>query len=146
MTREQFNLLAKRLRWRLWEESFRTGNFGDDIFVHGSRALGTARADSDLDIGIRVGVVRFDALVHDRIARVRIGSDKAETLNEALRQERLHAGEAGISGVRKEIQLLVNVEMALGFEKGVQITVIKERGKFDRGPFIELPGQRFVTA
>ena len=74
----------------------------------------------------------------DRLARVTPGSDKWETLREAIRQGRLHAGEAGISGIRKEIQRLINEEMNLGFAKGVQITVICEEGPFDQGPFIPL--------
>ena len=49
---------------------------------------------------------------------------------------RLHSGEAGISGIRKEIQRLINEEMGLDFTKGVQVTVIREAGPFDEGPFI----------
>ena len=66
------------------------------------------------------------------------GGDKWETLQEAARRGRLHAGEAGISGIRKEIQRLINEKMNLGFAKGVQITLIREAGPFDQGPFIPL--------
>jgi hypothetical protein len=59
-------------------------------------------------------------------------------LLEAARQGRLHAGEVGISGIRKEIQRLINEEMNLGFAKGLQVTVIREAGPFDTGPFIPL--------
>jgi hypothetical protein len=138
MTEEQFREVSVRLRRRLNEEQARTGDLGDDFFVHGSRGSGTAAADADLDIGIRVSAARFDQLIQERVARVRPGSDKWETLQEAARQGRLHAGEAGISGVRKEIQRLINEEMNLGFAKGVQVTVIREAGPFDQGPFIPL--------
>jgi len=138
MTEEQFQEISNRLRDRLKQEAGRTGDFGDDIFVHGSRGRGTAASDADLDIGIRVSAERFDQLIQDRLARVRPGGDKWETLQEAVRQGRLHSGEAGISGIRKEIQRLVNEEMNLGFAKGVQVSVIREAGPFDQGPFIPL--------
>ena len=108
MTEEQFKQVSDRLRGRLKQEAGRTGELGDDIFVHGSRGRGTAGADADLDIGIRVSAERFDQLIQDRLAQVKQGGDKWETLQEAVRQGRLHAGEAGISGIRKEIQRLIN--------------------------------------
>jgi hypothetical protein len=138
MTEAQFQQVSDRLRRRLKEEAARTGDFGDDLFVHGSRGKGTAEPGADLDIGVRVAAGRFDQLIRERAARVRRGSDKWETLQEAVRQGRLHSGEAGISGVRKEIQRLINEEMNLGFAKGVQVTVIREAGPFDQGPFIPL--------
>ena len=121
------------------EEAGRTGDFGNDIFVHGSRGRGDAAAGADLDIGIRVSAATFDQLIQARLARVRPGSDRWETLQEAVRQGRLHSGEAGIPGIRKEIQRLINEEMNLGFAKGVQVTVIRQAGPFDQGPFIPLP-------
>ncbi len=138
MTEEQFQLVSDRLRDRLRQEAARTGDLGDDLFIHGSRASGTAAPDADLDIGIRVSAERFDQLIQDRLLRVREGGDKWKTLQEAVRQGRLHAGEAGISGIRKEIQRLINEAMNLGFAKGVQVTVIREAGPFDQGPFIPL--------
>jgi predicted nucleotidyltransferase len=138
MTKEQFQQVSDRLRERLKQAADRTGDLGSDIFVHGSRGSGTAAVDADLDIGIRVSAERFDQLIQDKLARVKEGGDKWETLREALRQGRLHAGEAGISGIRKEIQRLINEEMNLGFAKGVQVTVIREAGPFDQGPFMPL--------
>jgi predicted nucleotidyltransferase len=138
MTEEQFQQMSARLRERLKQEAGRTGDLGDDIFVHGSRGRGTAASDADLDIGIRVSAECFDQLIQDRLARVGPGSDKWETLQEAVRRGRLHSGEAGISGIRKEIQRLINEEMNLGFAKGIQVTVIREAGLFDEGPFIPL--------
>lgn len=138
MTEEQFQQMSDRIRERLQQVACRTGDLGDDIFVHGSRGSGTAASDADLDIGIRVSVERFDEMIQERIVRVNQGSDKWDTLQEAIRQGRLHSGEAGISGIRKEIQRLVNEEMKLGFAKGVQVTVIREEGPFDQGPFVPL--------
>jgi hypothetical protein len=138
MNEEQFRKMSDRLRNRLKEEAYRTGDFGDDFFVHGSRGRGDADPDADLDIVIRVSAEKFVQLIQDRLSHVKEGSDKWETLQVAARQGRLHAGEAGISGIRKEIQRLVNEEMNLGFDKGVQVTVIREAGPFDQGPFIPL--------
>lgn len=139
MTKEQFRQMSGRLRKRLNEERNRTGDLGDDLFVHGSRGRGDAASDADLDIGIRVSAERFDELIQGRLTRVRQGSDRWETLQEAIRQGRLHAGEAGIGGIRREIQGLINKEMRLGFTEGLQLTVIREAGPFDQGPFIPLP-------
>jgi predicted nucleotidyltransferase len=138
MTVEQTQQLSDRLRERLKEAADRTGDLGDDIFVHGSRGRGTAASDADLDIGIRVSAERFDQLVQMRLANVKIGGDKWKTLRRALERGRLHQGEAGISGISREIQRLINEEMGLGFTKGVQVTVIREEGPFDEGPFIPL--------
>jgi predicted nucleotidyltransferase len=138
MTEDQFQRISTLIRDRLHQESSRTGDFGNDIFVHGSRANQTAAIDADLDIGIRVSTEKFEQLIQERLNRVNEGSDKWETLQEAARRGRLHAGEAGISGIRKEIQRLINDAMNLNFAKGVQITVIREAGPFDQGPFISL--------
>lgn len=131
MSEKQFQQLSDVLRARLKQEAGRTGDLGSDIFVHGSRSRGAAAADADLDIGIRIAGERFEQLIQDKLARVREGGDKWKTLHEALQHGRLHAGEAGISGIRKEIQRLINDQMCLGFAKGVQVTVIREAGPFD---------------
>ena len=140
MTEEQFQQASARLRERLRQEVERTGDLGDDLFVHGSRGRGTASPDADLDIGIQSFRRMFRSMIQDRLARVKPGGDKWETLQqEAIRQGRVHAGEAGISGLRKEIQWLINEEMDLGFSKGVQMAdLIREAGPFDQGPFIPL--------
>jgi hypothetical protein len=138
MTEEQFRQVSNRLRERLKEEADRTGDLGNDIFVHGSRGRGTAAADADLDIGIRVSGQRFDQLVQLRLDNVKIGGDKWRTLQMALERGRLHQGEVGVSGVSREIQRLINEEMGLAFAKGVQVSVIREAGPFDEGPFIPL--------
>src|SRR5437773_1959082 len=75
MTEEQFQQVSDRLRERLKQEAGRTGDLGDDIFVHGSRGSGTAASGADLDIGIRVSAERFDQLIQDRLARVKPGGD-----------------------------------------------------------------------
>lgn len=140
MTEEQFEQVSDRLRELLRQEASRTGDFGDDIFVHGSRARGTAAVDADLDIGIRVSVERIEQLVQSRLARVTAGGNRWRTLQRALQRGRPHQGEAGISGISREIQRVINDEMCLGFTNGVQVSVICKAGPFDQGPFIPLRG------
>src|ERR1700678_1009822 len=84
LTKEQFQQVSERLRQRLKQEAGRTDDLGDDLFVHGSRALGTAAPDADLDIGIRVSAERFDQLVQLRLVNVKVGGDKWKTLQRAL--------------------------------------------------------------
>src|SRR5262249_13153482 len=80
MTEEQFEQLSGRLRKRLQEEASRTGDLGDDLFVHGSRGRGDAAPEADLDIGIRVSAERFDQLLQARLTTVKVGGDKWKTL------------------------------------------------------------------
>ena len=141
MTLEQFEQVSYRLRELLNEAAERTGDFGNDLFVHGSRAKGCAAADADLDIGIRVTADVFDQLVKDRLERVKVGGHRWKTLQVAIQHGRLHTGEAGISGVRNEIHDLINETMGLGFAKGVDMSVICAGGPFDQGPFIVLPSR-----
>src|SRR5580693_6715359 len=103
MTEEQFQQVSDRLRKRLKQEAGRTGDLGDDIFVHGSRGRGTAAIDADLDIGIRISSESFDLLVQSRLVNVKVGGDKWKTLQRARVRGRLHQGEAGISGIGREI-------------------------------------------
>ena len=67
LTEEQFQEMSDVLRKRLQEDSSRTGDFGGDIFIHGSRASYTAIADADLDIGIRVSEESFHRLIQERL-------------------------------------------------------------------------------
>ena len=141
MNEEQFQELSVRIRSLFKEVEERTGQLGDDIFVHGSRASQTAAPDSDLDIGIRVSEVRFAELIELRFERVTVGSDRWDTLQTARERGRLHSGEAGVSGVRREMIRLIKDVMILGFAT-VQISVIREGGMFDRGPFVPLWSSR----
>ena len=123
LTREQFARLSNRVRER-------AGNFGSDIRVHGSRAAGAARAASDIDIASRVSLERFDESIRTRFGTPNPGSAKAQTMRHAIRTGKIQAGEAGLRGLRREL------ERELGMN--VDISVIQIGGAFDRGPWVAL--------
>ncbi|WJE54710.1 nucleotidyltransferase domain-containing protein [Bacillus cereus] len=56
LTEEQFSNMSNLLKSEF-------GNISDDIFVQGSRAGGTAKLTSDIDIGVRVSEEQFEGLV-----------------------------------------------------------------------------------
>jgi hypothetical protein len=107
-----------------------TSALGGRIYAHGSRAAGTARADSDLDFMIRVDRETFDRLIRERFKTPNPGSAKEATMRRAIETGKIQAGEAGLRGVRKAL------ERELGLD--VDLSVILEGGPFDRGPWIPL--------
>ncbi len=125
LTRSQMDELADAVRRG-------AGHIGDDIFVHGSRASGTARAASDIDTAVRVGPDEFDDLIRARFGTPNPGSAKERTMLHAIRTGKIHSGEAGLRGLRKQLEEL------LGFD--VDISVIRRGGPFDQGPRIPLGG------
>jgi len=62
---------------------------GDEIFVIGSRAGGTAKVGSDLDIGIRVSRERFDELIGSTFANAK--NANARTMEYVVRDGRIQA-------------------------------------------------------
>ncbi|MFE9882714.1 RHS repeat-associated core domain-containing protein [Streptomyces sp. NPDC005784] len=124
VTAEQFAEAAQTVRSG-------AGHLGDDIVVQGSRAAGTARADSDIDLAIRVSPERFDELVKERFQTPNPGSAKERTMLHAIETGKIQAGEAGLRGLRKTL------EAKLGME--VDISVIRQGGPFDNPPFVKVP-------
>lgn len=107
MTPEQFRSFASAVRNG-------AGHLGSDIRVQGSRAAGTARPDSDIDIAIRVSPERFNQLIRERFGTPNPGSVKERTMLHALEER---------------------------FGYPVDISVIREGGPFDRGPWVPLPNE-----
>jgi hypothetical protein len=105
--------------------------YGDDIVVQGSRAAGTARANSDIDFAIRVSPERFEQILKERFKVPNPGSANERTMLRAIETGKIQTGELGLRGPRNEVQRL------LGLEK-VDLSVVKARGAFDQGPFIDL--------
>jgi hypothetical protein len=107
------------------------GRYGDDIRVQGSRAKGTARPDSDIDVAIRVPPDRFDAILRERFRTPNAGSAKERTMQHAGDTGKIQAGELGLSGLRRQLEQR--------YGKKVDISVIREGGAFDRGPWVGVP-------
>jgi hypothetical protein len=106
------------------------GEIGLDIQVHGSRAAGTAKPDSDLDLAIRVTPERFEEILRDRFGTPNPGSAKARTMQHARETGKIQAGEAGLRPLRKDLEADLKME--------VDISIIRLGGLFDKGPYIPL--------
>jgi hypothetical protein len=124
LTEAQFNEAASVIRAK-------TGHIEGEVVVQGSRAAGTAKATSDIDFAIRVSQEQFDALIKASFGTPNLGSAKFRTMQHAIETGKIQAGEAGLRGVR------VDLEGKLGME--VDISVIRKGGPFDNPPFIPLP-------
>ena len=84
LSRIQFEELSKVVRTKANDLGL-----GDDIFVQGSRAGGTAKTTSDIDLAIRVSPEKFDDFLFNqsKLSSVNPGTAKEKTL--------LHAIESG---------------------------------------------------
>jgi hypothetical protein len=123
LSEEQFAALSARVR-------LAAGHYGSDIQVQSSRAGGTARPDSDLDIAIRVPRERFEEILLQRFGVPNPGSAKERTMRHARATGKIQAGEAGLRSLRMAL------EADLGLE--VDISVICIDGPFDAPPYLPL--------
>ena len=121
ISQEQFSNASKLLRDRV-------GDISNDIVVQGSRAKGTAKPISDIDIALRVSGDKFDSLINQYFKTPNPGSAKERTMLHAIETGKIQAGEAKLSGLRKELQEIFGME--------VDISIIKQGGAFDNPPFI----------
>lgn len=121
ISQEQFSNASKLLRDRV-------GDISNDIVVQGSRAKGTAKPTSDIDIALRVSGDKFDSLINQYFKTPNPGSAKERTMLHAIETGKIQAGEAKLSGLRKELQEIFGME--------VDISIIKQGGAFDNPPFI----------
>ncbi|WP_425576149.1 putative T7SS-secreted protein, partial [Streptomyces axinellae] len=124
ITQEKFDEMSQMVRER-------AGHLGDDIVVQGSRAAGTARLESDIDLAIRVSPQKFDELISERFGKPNPESAKERTMNWAVETGKIQSGEAGLRSLRKAL------EKHLGMD--VDISVIRRGGPFDNPPFIKVP-------
>ena len=124
LTREQFSEMNALVRNRV-------GDISDDIFVQGSRAGGTARPNSDIDIAVRVDQTTFNRLIRERFGTPNAGSARERTMNHAINTGKIQSGEAGLRALR------IQLEQLLGME--VDISIILENGMFDNPPYIPFP-------
>lgn len=123
MNEEQFAAVSAKVRAAV-------AHLGNDVQVHGSRAAGTATPASDLDIAIRVVPDRFEQLLGERFGTPRPRSAKERTLHHARTTGKIQAGEAGLRSLRKAL------ELDLGMS--VDISLVRQGGPFDQGPYIPL--------
>lgn len=107
------------------------GDISDDIVVQGSRAAGTARANSDIDFAIRVSKEQFDTLIKQYFKTPNPGTAAERTLLRAIQSGKIQAGEARLSGLRKMLEKQ--------FAMNVDISIILKDGPFDNGTIIKLP-------
>ena len=127
LTNTQFNHLSRVVRTKAAELGL-----GDDLIIQGSRATGTAKPTSDIDISIRLSPEEFNNFLFNqsKLSRINPGSAKEKTLLRAIETGKIQAGEACLSAVRKKL------ERSLGIE--VDLSVIKAGGAFDKGAQIPL--------
>ena len=123
ITNEQFENLSRRVRAGV-------ADWSEDICVHGSRVAGTYRADSDLDIAIRVTPAKFDELVRECFGTPNPGTAKERTMQHAREIGKIQSGEAGLRSLRRELELDLKLP--------VDISVVRIGGPFDKGPFLAL--------
>jgi RHS repeat-associated protein len=124
---EEFQVMSQRIVSAV-------GSISDDIVVQGSRASGTATIVSDIDIALKVGEKEFDQLILKAFGTPNKGSALEKTMNNAIKTGKIQAGEAGLSGLRK------NLEKLLGMK--TDISIIKRGGAFDNGVQIPIKGSK----
>src|SRR5690606_16710591 len=107
-----------------------------NVVVQGSRAAGTATAYSDLDIAIKVTASQFDELIKQSFGTPNPGSALERTMNHAINTGKIQAGEAGLSGLRKNLQKFIGID--------VDISIIKISGQFDNG--VQIPTKPAITS
>lgn len=121
ISQEQFSSASKLLRDKV-------GNISDDIVVQGSRASGTAKATSDIDIALRVSSDKFNELINQYFKIPNPGSAKERTMLHAIQTGKIQSGEAKLKALRLQLQNIFGMD--------VDISVIKIGGPFDNPPFI----------
>ena len=123
LTRTQLDAAATRIRAQ-------AGHYGDDVIVQGSRAGHSARPGSDVDFGIRVDPVDFDHIITKRFGAPNPNSSKERTMLHAIATGKIHAGEAGMHGLR--VQLRRDLRMR------VDLSVIRRGGPYDTEPWLKI--------
>ena len=127
LTDLQFSDLSTAVRARAAELGL-----GEDIVVQGSRAAGTARPGSDIDIAIRLSPEEFDNFLNNgsRLSNPNPGSVLEKTRLRAIETGKIQAGEARLSNQRRQLEQLLGIE--------VDLSVIRAGGPFDNGAQIPL--------
>jgi len=109
----------------------KASQYGTDIRIHGSRAVGDAKTTSDIDVAIRVSPEKFNQILKEAFKRAKPGNAVEKTMLRAIETGKIQRGEIKLS------KLGEGLENEFGFKK-VDISVIREGSPFDRGPWIPL--------
>ncbi|MCH2075246.1 MAG: nucleotidyltransferase domain-containing protein [Puniceicoccaceae bacterium] len=129
LSARQFDRISSQIRSKADELGL-----GSDIFVQGSRAGGTVRATSDIDIAIRVSPEQFNAFINNpklsRLSNPNAGSNLADTRLHALETGKIQSGEARLSGLSRQIANDLGID--------VDLSIIRAGGQFDNGPQLPL--------
>lgn len=104
-------------------------HYGDDVIVQGSRAGWSARAASDIDIGLRVSPERFEEVLRARFGDP-VSVEFAGFLAACRDKGIIHVRRAGLRS------LGVELESVLGHK--VDLSVIRRGGRFDQEPWLPL--------
>jgi len=127
LTEEQFQDISSLIKQR-------TINYGSDIRVQGSRAACTARADSDIDIAIRVSTENFYRILNDptlsRLSNPNPGSALERTRQRAIEQGRILVDFNRLGRLSREVESILCIK--------TQISVVEIGKDFDQGPWINL--------
>lgn len=119
---EKFSDVSKALVEKL-------GALSKDVVVQGSRAEGTAKSGSDIDIAILVSPEKFNELIKQFFGTPNKGSANERTMLKAEETGKIQSGEAKLTSFR------IALEKQLGMS--VDISIIKADGRFDNG--VQLP-------
>ena len=128
-TERQFRKFRRGARRVVREANLPKG----ELAVHGSRASGTARPSSDVDIALIVDEDAFFDFAQARISSVRPGTRLHRTLLHAARQ-----GKLSRFAISREFNEILARELLPHSPYDVDFSIIKKGSKFDNGPFVSL--------
>lgn len=95
----------------------KVGEISKDIAVQGGRAAGTASAESDWDIMVRISPEEFNKLIAENFAGVNLGSAAERTMQHAIEVGKLDSGEAALCAVKKDIIKLTGMDVDISIIK-----------------------------